>query len=229
MRLAFLGTGSAFSLERYNGAVVVDDRLLLDGGAPVLPHMHRLALDPGAIDAIFLTHFHGDHVLGLPPFLLYRAFATSGRPLVLVGPPGVEDRLEQLLGMAWGDEWPSFRGLARLSYQEAEPGGVAAGVRYEAVRLDHGRMDCRGYRIHLDGRLLAYAGDTIASPPLDDLVRDADVAITEATAPDGSGVHTSWAEAEALAARHSGTRFIFNHLHSGSVTGAAADLEVLDV
>ena len=50
MRLAFLGTGAAFSLERYNGAVVVNGRLLLDGGAPLLPHMHRCGIDPGAID-----------------------------------------------------------------------------------------------------------------------------------------------------------------------------------
>jgi ribonuclease BN (tRNA processing enzyme) len=229
VRLAFLGTGSAFSLERYNGAVVVDGRLLLDGGAPLLPHMHRLGLDPGAIEAIFLTHFHGDHVLGLPPFLIYRGFVTSERPLVLVGPPGVEERVEQLCGLAWGDEWPTFRKLAALSYQEAGSSGVAAGVRYETVKLDHGRMDCRGYRLHLDGRVLAYAGDTIVSPPLEELVRDADVAITEATAPDGSGVHTSWDEARALAARHSRTRFIFNHLHGGSMAGAAADFDVVDV
>jgi ribonuclease BN (tRNA processing enzyme) len=229
VRLAFLGTGSAFSLERYNGAIVVDGRLLLDGGAPLLPHMHRLGLDPGAIEAIFLTHFHGDHVLGLPPFLLHRAFVTPERPLVLVGPPGVEERLEHLFGMLWGEEWPAFRHLAALSYQEAEASGVAAGVRYETVKLDHGRMDCRGYRLHLEGRVLAYAGDTIVSPPLEQLVRDVDVAITEATAPDGSGVHTSWDEAHALAARHSGTRFIFNHLHGGSTVGAAADFDVVDV
>jgi ribonuclease Z len=229
VRLAFLGTGSAFSLERYNGAVVVNGRLLLDGGAPLLPHMHRLGLDPGAIEAIFVTHFHGDHVLGLPPFLLHRAFFAPGRPLVLVSPPGVEGRLEQLFGILWGDEWPTFRHQAALSYQAAEPSGIAAGVRYEAVKLDHGRMDCRGYRLHLDGRVLAYAGDTTVSPPLEQLVRDADVAITEATAPDASGVHTSWEEAGALAARHPKTRFLFNHVHAGAPEGAVADFDVVDV
>jgi ribonuclease BN (tRNA processing enzyme) len=229
VRLAFLGTGSAFSLERYNGAVVVDGRLLLDGGAPLLPNMHRLGLDPGAIEAIFLTHFHGDHVLGLPAFVLYRSFVTSGRPLVLVGPPGVEARLEELFGLAWGDEWPTFRQLAALSYLEASSSGVVAGVGYEAVKLDHGRMDCRGYRLHLDGRVLAYAGDTIVSPRLEELVRGADVAITEATSPLPSGVHTSWDEAQVLAARHPTTRFIFNHLHSGITPGAVADFDVLDV
>jgi ribonuclease BN (tRNA processing enzyme) len=209
--------------------VVVDGRLLLDGGAPLLPHMHRVGVDPGAIEAIFLTHFHGDHVLGLPPFLAYRGFFASDRSLVLVGPPGVEARLEQLFDLAWGEEWPAFKQLAGLSYQEAGSSGVAAGVRYEAVKLDHGRMDCRGYRLHVDDRVLAYAGDTIVSPPLDELVRGADVAITEATSPLASEVHTSWDEAQELAARHPTTRFIFNHVFSDFTAGAAADLDVLDV
>ena len=228
MKIAFLGTGSAFSLERYNGAVVVDGRLLLDAGAPLLPHMHRLGIDPGAIQVLFLTHFHGDHVLGLPTFMLYRAFAPSG-PLSVVGPPGIELRLESLFHLAWGDEWPQYRERIGLTYRETEPSGEVAGVRYETVRLQHGHSDCRGYRLHIEGRVLAYAGDTTATPPLDELVRGAEVAITEATGPDGAGVHTSWDEAHALAARHPETRFLFNHVFSGSTPGAAEDLAVLDV
>jgi ribonuclease BN (tRNA processing enzyme) len=229
LKLAFLGTGSAFSLERYNGAVVVDGRLLLDAGAPLLPHMHRLGIDPGAIEAIFLTHFHADHVLGLPTYLLHRAFLTPNRPLALVSPPGTAERLEQLFTLAWGDEWPSYRELSGVSYLDAEPSGVVAGVRYGTVKLDHGHMEVRGYRLHLDGKVLAYAGDTVASPPLDQLVEGADVAITEATAPASSPVHTSWEEAQEVAARHPRTRFIFNHVHAGSLPGAASDLEVVDV
>jgi ribonuclease BN (tRNA processing enzyme) len=229
MKIAFLGTGSAFSLERYNGAVVVDGRLLLDGGAPLLPHMHRLGIDPGAIEALFLTHFHGDHVLGLPPFMLHRAFMPSG-PLAVVGPPAVEERLERLFHVAWGDEWPRFREQIGLTYHEAGAAGEVAGVSYEAVKLVHGHQDCRGYRLQLDdGRILAYAGDTTATPPLDELVSGAAVAITEATGLDAGGVHTSWDEAQALAARHPRTRFVFNHLHSGTTPGAADDLAVLDV
>ena len=100
MQLAFLGTGAAFSPERYNGAVVVNGRLLLDGGAPLLPHMHRCGVDPGAIDAVFLTHFHGDHTLGLPPFVLHRIFVDQ-RPITFVGPEGVEARLEALFEVSW--------------------------------------------------------------------------------------------------------------------------------
>jgi len=228
VRLAFLGTGAAFSLERYNGAVVVEGRLLLDAGAPLLHHMHRLGIDPGRIEAVFLTHFHGDHVLGLPTFLLYRAFHPS-EPLPLIGPPGIADRVEQLCCLAWPGDWPGFRERARVTYHEAEPSGLIAGVRYESLALDHGAMECRGYRLHLDGRVLAYAGDTVVSPALERLVGGADVAITEATSPYPSGVHTSWEEARALAERHPSTRFLFNHVAAGHLPGAVRDLEVIEV
>ena len=229
MRLAFLGTGSAFSLERYNGSVVVDGRILLDAGAPLLPHMHRLGIDPGAVEAVFLTHFHGDHVLGLPPFMLYRGYMPTG-PLTVVGPPGVEGQVESLLTLAWGHDWHAHaRKNFELAYEEAGSASHAAGIRYDSVKLDHGSLDCRGYRLHIDGKILAYAGDTQATPPLDELVRDADIAITEATGPGEVDVHTGWDEAHALAKRHPGTHFLFNHLFAGTTPGAVEDLAVLEV
>ncbi len=133
MKLAFLGTGSAFSPERYNGAVVVDGRLLLDGGAPLLPHMKRVDVDPGAIDAVFLTHFHGDHTLGLPTFALYRIFVDP-RPITFVGPDGIEERLETLWEVSWGVDWkPVMHPRFRATYQSAQPSGEAAGYKYEEL------------------------------------------------------------------------------------------------
>ena len=228
MRLAFLGTGSAYSSERYNGAVVVEGRYLLDAGAPLVPHMHRLGIRPQAIEAVFLTHFHGDPVLGLPIFMLHRALESS-RPLAVVGPPGVEARVEQLLTLAWPFEWADLRQRFQLTYLEAELRGEVGGLPYETVILDHGRMGCVGYRLRLPDGLLAYSGDTQPTPPLDRLVLGADVAIVEATAPVELPSHMSWSDASELATRHPGTRFIWNHVHSGSLEGAAQDFEVLDV
>jgi ribonuclease BN (tRNA processing enzyme) len=228
MKLAFLGSGAAFSVERYNGAVVVDGRILLDGGAPLLPHMHRLGIDPGGIRTLFLTHFHGDHMLGLPPFMLHRAFVTQ-EPFTIVGPEGVEDTLEKLFQLSWGAEWPDFRRRSGHVYVTAEAAGEVDGVEYESVRLDHGSMGCTGYRLHLGGRILAYAGDSEMTPPLERLVAGADVVITEATGPGKPVSHTGWEEAEALAARHPGARFLFNHVFIGTLPGAVSDLEIVDV
>jgi ribonuclease BN (tRNA processing enzyme) len=229
VRLAFLGTGSAFSVERYNGAFVVDGRILLDGGAPLLPHMRRLGIDPGSIEAVFVTHFHGDHVLGLPPFVLYRAF-NPGPALTIVGPKGVEERLERLFASSWGGEWDErFRVSAEITYVEAGTSGEIAGVPYETVELEHGRLTVTGYRLRIGGRLLAYSGDTEAIPALDRLVEGADVAVVEATGPGSVSSHTSWEEATALASRHPQTRFFFTHIFTGSLDNAAQDLQVVEV
>jgi ribonuclease BN (tRNA processing enzyme) len=160
--------------------------------------------------------------------VLYRAFFPSGTPLPLLGPPGTEEVLERLFTLSWGEAWAQHRQQAQLEYRVTEENGWVAGVPYEAVKLEHGSMDCRGYRLRLDGRLLAYAGDTTASSPLEKLVSGADVAITEATAPGGADSHTSWEEAKALAERHPGTRFLFNHVFAGEPPCGVHDLEVVD-
>jgi len=81
----------------------------------------------------------------------------------------------------------------------------------------------------MGGRLLAYSGDSIASPPLDRLVEGAEVAIVEATSPGAPYSHLSWEEAHALRDRHPDTRFLFVHVFEGTLDGAVTDLEVVDV
>jgi ribonuclease BN (tRNA processing enzyme) len=208
--------------------VVVNGRLLLDGGAPLLPHMHRVGIDPGAIDVVFLTHFHGDHTLGLPPFVLHRVFVDK-RPLTFVGPAGIADHLEKLWEISWGEDWTRMKQQFKAKYVTARPSGTVAGVKYESVRLDHGTMGGNGYRLHLDGRLLAYSGDSEPTAPLDELVDGADIAIVEATGPGDVVTHTSWEAAAELKKRHPKTRFFFNHVYAGSVPGAVKDLQVVQV
>lgn len=230
MEIAFLGTGAAFSSERFNCSTLVDRRWLFDAGAPLLPQLGRLGYDPGAIRVIFITHFHGDHLLGLPPFVLHRGLVAR-TPLTIVVPEGGEERLESLFRFCWLGEWDQMlRERSGHDYLPAGSGGEVDGLAFETVALDHGPTPATGYRVRMpDGRLLAYAGDTQATPPLERLVAGADVVVTEATGAGEVYSHTSWEEAAALRARHPGTRFLFNHVYAGSVEGAVSDLQVVTV
>jgi ribonuclease BN (tRNA processing enzyme) len=191
--------------------------------------MHRLGVDPGAIDVVFITHFHGDHTLGLPPFVLHRVFVDR-RPLTFVGPSGVEDYLEKLWEVSWGPDWNRvMRPQFKVKYLTARASGSAARVNYQTVKLDHGTMGSNGYRLHVNGKVVAYSGDTEPTAPLDRLVDGADVAIVEATGPGDIFSHMSWEAAAGLRKRHPGTRFFFNHVYSGTVAGAVKDLQVIEV
>ena len=209
---------------------MVDGRVLLDAGAPVLPHLHRVGIKPIDIDVVFLTHFHGDHTLGLPPFVLHRIFVDKPRMLTIVGPDGIHERLERLFEVSWGIDWkPVMLPRFKAKYVVARPRGQAGGYPYQTIKLDHGTTGCNGYRIQFGDKILAYSGDTEPTPPLDRRVDGADVAIVEATGPGDVFSHMSWEAADALKNRHPKTRFLFNHLYSGTVPGAAKDLEVVEV
>jgi ribonuclease BN (tRNA processing enzyme) len=209
--------------------VVVNGRLLLDGGAPLLPHMSKVGVDAGDIAAVFLTHFHGDHTLGLPPFILHRIFVDQ-RPITFVGPAGVKARLEALWEVSWGEDWKRvMKPRFKVTYQTAKRSGTAAGFKYETIKLDHGTSGSNGYRIWVGGKIIAYSGDTEATAPLEALVDGADVAIVEATGPGDVFSHMSWESAKALKKRHPKTRFFFNHLYAGTVAGAVRDLQVVTV
>jgi ribonuclease BN (tRNA processing enzyme) len=99
--LVFVGTGDAFgSGGRRNSALLVRERsgtLLLDCGPTTLSGLNALGVDPLEIDAVALTHFHGDHISGLPFLLLDYVYEHPRRkPLVILGPPGVEERVKRM-------------------------------------------------------------------------------------------------------------------------------------
>jgi ribonuclease BN (tRNA processing enzyme) len=56
--------------------------------------MRQFAVDPLLVDAILLTHLHGDHFGGIPFFVLDAQLISKRKaPLVVAGPPGLEERI----------------------------------------------------------------------------------------------------------------------------------------
>jgi ribonuclease BN (tRNA processing enzyme) len=97
----FVGTGDAFgSGRRRNSAILVRSKgqsLLLDCGPTTLGGLKTLGVDPREIGGIVLTHFHGDHSAGIPFLLLDEIFENRRtEPLVILGPPGVEERVWEM-------------------------------------------------------------------------------------------------------------------------------------
>lgn len=102
MRLTIAGSGDAFgSGGRLNTCFWLEtakSTLLVDCGASALPSLKAQALDPSRVEAIVLSHLHGDHFGGLPFLLLDAQFlARRETPLLIAGPPGTRARLDAAL------------------------------------------------------------------------------------------------------------------------------------
>src|SRR4051812_40980869 len=93
--IVFLGTsGSMPTAQRAPAALLVrrgGDRLLFDCAEGTQRQLLRSSVGLVDLQEIYLTHFHADHVLGLPGML--KTFALRGRelPLTIYGPPGLRD------------------------------------------------------------------------------------------------------------------------------------------
>jgi len=136
--LVFLGTGAAVpSRDRAMSSVA-----LRNGPSAILfdcaeGTQRQLMLSPVSfmkIDAILVTHMHGDHMLGLPGLLQTMGFAGRDRPLTVCGPAGIRRSLEMLLGACEGEvEY-------ELDVRELSPGESVKvpGATVTAFATEHG-------------------------------------------------------------------------------------------
>jgi ribonuclease Z len=121
---------------------------LFDCGESTQIQLSRSSLRPGALKSIFLTHFHGDHVNGVPGFLGSLTLNQRREPLAVHGPEGLSEWFACLKNLQI--LWPSFKIHAR---EILEPGEVASGDNYRVLArpLDH-RVTTWGYAFIEDDR-----------------------------------------------------------------------------
>jgi len=188
MHLQFVGCGDAFgSGGRFNTCFhLVGNKVnaLIDCGATSLVAMNKLAINLNDINAIFLTHFHADHVGGLPFFVLESHYVLKRRRgLTVAGPPSLKSRYGNIMENAFPGadslEW-SFP----LTLREMEIGkrNEIGNVRVTPFHVLHDDRagPCLGFRIEAEGKVIAFSGDTQWTESLVDIGRDADLFICEA-------------------------------------------------
>src|ERR1700677_4555231 len=188
MHLQFVGWGDAFgSGGRFNTCfhlVGKNVNALIDCGATSLVAMNRLGIDRNAITTIFISHFHADHIFGLPFFILEANYVTKrSQPLTIVGPPGLKTRFPEVMECAF----PGTGGMELnfdLTLQELKIGtrNDVGGVSVTPFHVVHDDRagPCLGFRFQAEDKVLAFSGDTEWTNSLIDIGYQADLFICEA-------------------------------------------------
>ncbi len=222
MRLTILGSGTGWPrLERGAPAYLLQvggENYLLDFGPATIPRLLRVGLKLEEIDAIFLTHFHPDHVTDLIPFLFATRYALGyqrKKPFTLYAAEGFS-RFYQGLKEAFGQWVEPKEGL--LEVQELSTQCQSAFLRppleIRTAPVAH-NPESLAYRFDYEGKSLVYSGDTDFSPSLIELATEADVLVIECSFPEGQKVpgHLTPSLVGQIAGQARVKRVILSHLY----------------
>ena len=147
--VCLLGTGGMMPLPyrwltslmmRYNGKSI-----LIDCGEGTQIAMKEKGWSPKPIDIMCITHYHADHISGLPGMLLTMGNAERTEPLLMIGPKGLQRTVNALRTIA--PELP-FE-IQFLEITEPNQTFEFDGFRIEAFRVNHNVL-CYGYNMVID-------------------------------------------------------------------------------
>ncbi len=186
VRVRFLGTGDNFgSGGRLQACIHVEagkTRFLIDCGASSLIAMKRAGIRTDEIDAILISHLHGDHFGGIPFFLLdAQLISRREAPLVVAGPPGIEQRVREAMEVFYSGSSRVERKFS-VDYRELAEGETAAigELTVLPARAIHGSgAPSYALRIGCAGRTIGYSGDSEWTEGLKTVADGADLFVCE--------------------------------------------------
>ena len=226
----FVGSGDSFgSGGRFQTCIVVDgprSRFAIDFGASSLIALAQQGIEHNSLDAILLTHLHGDHCGGVP-FLLLDAMlaARRARPLTIAGPRDLRTRMDTIREALFPGSHvmtPKFS----IDWIEMEP-GRAHRVLDLVVTPERARhtpeTNPTALRVQVGGKVVTYTGDTEWTDEVARAARDADLLIAESYFHDKPvRWHLNYPDVTARASRVGARRLILTHMSAEMLAHAAS-------
>lgn len=137
LRVTFLGTaGSIPTPERNPSAIMVNRKgelMLFDCGEGTQQQMMRAKTGMGNLNSIFITHFHADHILGIPGLIQTLNFNGRTEPLNIYGPHWVEEFIRLIIAIGF------YKSNYEINAIELHPGDRVErdGYFIEAIKIEH--------------------------------------------------------------------------------------------
>ncbi len=189
--LCCVGSGDAFgSGGRLNSCFHLSfptGQVLIDCGCSSLIGLHRCGISPAEIDAVVISHLHGDHFGGIPYLLLEGKYASRRtRSLTLIGPSGLQQQVETAAEALYPGMFSEKFNFS-IEYQQLDPkiNRQTGPVKISCFQVKHGSSSqVYGLRVEVGGKVISYTGDTEWTDNLLPLAQGSDVLIAECFAYD---------------------------------------------
>lgn len=223
MRLTVLGSGTSVPHPRRSSSAhwleAAGGTLLLDISAPAVHRMPQEGCDWAGLDAVWVSHFHLDHVGGLAPLLFGTKYAPQTRkrekPLRVYGPRGLERLIR---GFDEANDYGLFEQPFPLEFREVAPGeefAIVAGLRAVTYSTPHTGESLAVRLTDAAGASLVYTSDTGYADSLAEFARGAGLFLMECSFFRAKPVetHLELADAMRLARLAAPGRVLLAHLY----------------
>lgn len=176
--VTLLGTGTPDPrIDRFGSSILVNaagQNLLFDAGRGAVIRLEQIGVSPGAVDQLFVTHYHSDHINGLADLWLTSRLPPHGNrqtPFPMTGPTGLQAIADGLISTYQNDiaireadeKLPPEASQFTVT-EFAEDGVVYEqdGLRVTAFAVDHGELidPSVGYRVDYGDHSVLLSGDT---------------------------------------------------------------------
>jgi ribonuclease Z len=198
LKVTLLGTGYPRPvMERFGPSILIEagkEKLLFDCGRGVTQRLYQLKVPFGEVTALYLTHLHSDHIVGIPDVYLTGWLLGRTTPLRVWGPAGTAKMMSHL------EQAYQFDIHTRRDVDEKLPGqgavvvakDIEQGVVYQnndlrvtAFAVDHSPVKpAFGYRVDYAGHSVVLSGDTRYSENLIRFSQGTDLLIHEVIDPE---------------------------------------------
>jgi len=215
-RLIILGTAAAVSDENHDNTHLLlegdNSVVLIDCGSNPVVKMKRFGIHYDRLTDMILTHFHPDHVYGVPILLMHMWLLGRKKPLRVYGLNHCLERTEDMmLSFSW-DSWPKFFPVAFHRVMERPNMLVLDNqdFRITSYPVNH-YIPTIGLRIEVksSGKVIGYSCDTEPVPNVLEIGRNADLLLHESAGEEPG--HSSAAQAGEMATEANAKKLVLVH------------------
>lgn len=222
MKFIVLGSGSSVPHPKRSssGYWIETEKgsLLLDFSASVIQRMAQESLDWANLDAIWISHFHLDHVGGLAPFLFATKYApqtqSRTKPLKIFGAEGLRKLLEDFNNARDYNLFKQPFPLEIIEIETLEKFWILEDLEAVAISTPH-TPESHAIRLQTGEKSLVYTADTGFTMVLGDLARSVDLFVCECSFFQNKPVesHLELVEAMHLARYAQPKKMVLTHLY----------------
>ena len=205
MRIDVVGTGDVYS-DRLSPCMIINKEMMFDMPNGSIKKLHKMQIDVNNINKVLISHFHADHSMDIPFFLLEKNLyvnSQNNEETIFVGPKGLNKHIDSLLNVAYSTiDWNSIQ--KNIKYKIIELDDKFNNIELDkynirSLPVEHSQSElCLGYLIDDGQATVAFTGDSKLCKNIETLVKMSKVCFADMSSEESLATHMGLKDIEYL-------------------------------